>query len=85
MIKTKTRYLVDIINEIQKEIDNAKLPVKVKVDFGEALEGADIGLTVYVFGKDNWELHKKINHIIRSLLRKEDLMAYIDWKYENNE
>ena len=73
--------LVDIINEIQKKLDNAKLPVKVKVDFGEALEGADIGLTVYVNGKDEWKLTKKINSVIQDVLEKYDLIPYIHWKY----
>ncbi len=72
---------IDVINEIQKEIDDAKLPVKVKVDFGEALEGADIGLTVYVDGKRNWELHDKINFIIQDVLERYDLIPYIHWKY----
>ncbi len=83
MIKTETKtiYLVDVINEIQKEIDNAKLPVKV--DFGEALEGADIGLTVYVFAKRTHELHKKINSVIQDVLEEYDLMPYIHWDYEN--
>ncbi len=80
MIKNKT--LIDIVNKIQKELDNSNLPVKVKVDIGEPLEGADIGLIVKVEGKDDWELHKKINFIIRSILEEENLIAYIDWQFK---
>ena len=72
--------LIDIINEIQRKLDTAKLPVKVKVDFGEALEGADIGLTVYVNGKDEWKLTKEINSIIQDVLEKYDWIPYIHWK-----
>ncbi|MBK3333392.1 hypothetical protein GWK41_09980 [Persephonella atlantica] len=79
MIKEKP--IVNVIYDIQRKLDNANLPVKVKVDIGEALEGADIGLKVYVAGKRNWELHKKINSIIRRSLREQGLMAYIDWHY----
>ena len=82
MVKTKS--IVDIINSIQKELDNSNLPVKVKVDIGKPIEGADIGLIVNVESKDNWKLHKKINFIIRNLLDKEDLEAYIDWRYKDN-
>ena len=84
MIKTETKtiYLVDVINEIQKEIDNAKLPVKVKVDFGEALEDADIGLAVYINGKRNWKIHDEINSIIQDVLEKYDLIPFIDWRYK---
>ena len=80
MIKNKT--LIDIVNKIQKGLDNANLPVRVKVDIGEPLEGADIGLVVKVEGKDDWELHKKINFIIRSILEEENLIAYIDWQFK---
>lgn len=80
MIKNKT--LIDIVNKIQKELDNANLPVKVKVDIGEPLEGADIGLVVKVEGKDDWKLHKRINFIIRSILEEENLIAYIDWQFK---
>ncbi|WP_457635428.1 hypothetical protein [Persephonella sp.] len=83
MIKTETKiiYLVSVINEIQKETDNVKL--LVKVDFGEAIEVADIELTVYVFAKKTHELHKKINSIIQYVLEKYDLMPCIHWDYEN--
>ncbi len=70
-----------LVKKIQRELDKANLPVKVRVDQGKAIEGADIGLKVYVEGKRNWELHKRINSIIRGLLRKKDLVAYIDWRY----
>lgn len=79
MIKEKP--IVNVIHDIQRKLDDANLPVKVKVDIGEAIEGADIGLKVYVSGKRNWELHKKINSIIRKSLREQGLMAYIDWHY----
>jgi len=82
MVKTKTYYLVDVINEIQKKLDEADLPVKVKVDFGEALEGADIGLNIYIDGKREWELHKKINSIIYDVLDEYDLIAYKEWIYK---
>ena len=82
MIKDKP--IVSIIDDIQRKLDNANLPVKVKVDIGEALEGADIGLKVYIAGKRNWELHKKINSIIRRSLREQGLMAYIDWHYNTS-
>jgi hypothetical protein len=80
MIKNNAK----IIKEIYKEINKANLPVKIKVSFGEAIEGADIGLKVEVEGKKNWELHKKLNSIIRRLLRKKGLVAYIDWHYNVN-
>ncbi len=77
----KNRTLIDIVNEIQKRLDKADLPVNIKVDIKEPIEGADIGLIVKVDGKDTWELHKKINFIIRSTLEEENLIAYIDWQY----
>jgi len=84
MVKTenKTVYLVDVINEIQEKLDEANLPVKVKVDFGEALEGADVGLTVYINGNDKWKLTKEISSIILDVLDEYDLVPYIDWRYK---
>ncbi len=78
-----TGYLLtlSLIKKIQKKLDNAHLSVKVKVDIGKAIEGADIGLKVYIAGKRSWKLHKKINSIIRKTLREKDLIAYMDWHY----
>ncbi len=78
----KYKPIVSIIYDIQRKLDNANLPMEVKVDIGKAIEGADIGLRVYIAGKRNWELHKKINSIIRRSLREQDSIAYIDWHYD---
>ncbi|NPA53839.1 MAG: hypothetical protein GXO21_04155 [Aquificae bacterium] len=80
MIKSKTT--VDIIYEIQNKLNSANLPYKVKVDIGQAMEGADIGINVYIEGKRNWKLHEQINNIIQDVLEKENLIAYIEWHYE---
>ncbi len=82
MIKTEAFYLVDIIGEIQEKLDTIVLPVNVKVDFGEPLEGADIGLTVYVDGERNWKVHDKINSVIQDILEKYSLIPFIHWKYK---
>lgn len=81
----KQKILIDLIQEIQNNLNKANLPCDVKVDIGKALEGADIGLKVYVDCKRNWKLHDHINSIIQEVLEKEDLIAFIDWHYKNNE
>jgi hypothetical protein len=73
----------EIIKEIYREVNKANLPVKIKISLGEAIEGADIGLKVEVEGNKKWELHKKLNSIIRRLLRRKGLIAYIDWHYHS--
>jgi len=79
MVGEKTT--LEILQEIQEKLSKENYPVKL--DIGEAIEGADIGINVLVEAPWSWELEKKINSIIQRTLRKNNLVAYLDWKWNS--
>ena len=51
MIKEKT--ILEVLREIQEKLWNAGY--SVKLDIGEAIEGADLGIKVYVKAQESWK------------------------------
>ena len=80
MITEKTT--LEVLNEVQDVLKKEGYPVKL--DIGEAIEGADIGIKVYVDAEENWELEKKINRLIQSVLEKNDLISYLEWFWKED-
>ena len=77
MVKEKT--LLEILWEIQQKLNKKGYPVKI--DLAEPIEGADIGLSIVVYTKKNWELEKIIVHEIFGVLDKYDLIPSVNWKW----
>jgi hypothetical protein len=81
MVKEKTT--LEVLQEIQEKLWNAGYPVKL--DIGEAIEGADLGIKVYVGTQESWKLEREINSIIQRTLRKYSLIPYLEWYWKKSE
>ena len=63
MVKEKTT--LEVLQEIQEKLWNAGYPVKL--DIGEAIEGADLGIKVYVGTQESWKLKERLTALFREL------------------
>jgi hypothetical protein len=77
MIGEKTT--LEILLEIQDRLKKKGYPVRI--DVGEPIEGADIGIKVFMECGRNWELERKVAHEIFEVLDKYDLIPFFDWKW----
>ncbi len=80
MITEKTT--LEVLNEAQDALKKKGYPVKL--DIGEAIEGADIGIKVYVDAEESWDLEKRINRVLQSVLEKYDLISYLEWFWKED-